>query len=216
MMAFYIHLLILALCTRIARGAALIAELHNISWVEELNFVSILQILHAPSQLVVYSSKGVYSNLHLYSVTYVFLDSHAEGHEWLRTHPSVKHVEVDGLLHGFPATTEKDIDRVDQRELPLDGKFTYATPGAGVDIYVLDSGILASHVEFGGRVDGGANFVADQPEDDVADLCNGHGTHVGGLLIGGDSDRGCGRVGSGPTDDGDKEDENERHSRRVA
>jgi subtilisin family serine protease len=40
-------------------------------------------------------------------------------------------------------------------------------------------GILTSHVEFGGRAEWGANF-GDQSDFD----CNGHGTHVAGIVAG--------------------------------
>lgn len=77
------------------------------------------------------------------------------------------------------------LDRTDQRSLPLDQSYSFTQTGAGVDVYVLDSGILATHEEFTGRVDlaRSRNFANDQPPEDVND-CNGHGTHVASLAAG--------------------------------
>ena len=68
------------------------------------------------------------------------------------------------------------LDRIDQRALPLSRSYDFDFTGAGVNLYVIDSGIRTSHVDFGGRASFAANFVGDGRTDD----CNGHGTHVAG------------------------------------
>ncbi|MEU4366750.1 S8 family serine peptidase [Micromonospora chersina] len=73
-------------------------------------------------------------------------------------------------------------DRIDQRNLPLNQSFTYpANPGQGVTVYVLDTGINASHTEFTGRVRQGIDIVDN---DSTPQDCHGHGTHVAGTAVG--------------------------------
>ncbi|MBV1855667.1 S8 family peptidase [Catellatospora tritici] len=73
-------------------------------------------------------------------------------------------------------------DRIDQANLPLNQSFTYpANPGQGATVYVLDTGLNASHQEFTGRVKQGTDIV--DGDSNPAD-CHGHGTHVAGTAVG--------------------------------
>jgi len=75
------------------------------------------------------------------------------------------------------------IDRTDQRNLPLTATYnTGGINGANVEVHVLDTGVLASHTDFGGRVSGGYNAFADGVPTTVD--CQGHGTHVAGTIGG--------------------------------
>lgn len=74
------------------------------------------------------------------------------------------------------------LDRIDQRNLPLDRSYTWPeSAGGGVTVYVIDTGIRISHKDFGGRASYGWDFVGN---DRTASDGNGHGTHVAGTIAG--------------------------------
>ena len=75
------------------------------------------------------------------------------------------------------------LDRIDQRGPALDTEYAYYADGAGVDLYVVDTGIRSTHEDFGGRVDTVNAFTAVNDGHGTED-CNGHGTHVAGVAGG--------------------------------
>lgn len=74
------------------------------------------------------------------------------------------------------------LDRIDQRYLPLDNRYAYTNDGQGVNAYVIDTGILTTHFEFNGRAS--AIYDALGGEGVVGVDCNGHGSHVAGIIGG--------------------------------
>jgi subtilisin family serine protease len=101
----------------------------------------------------------------------------------LARNPQVTAVEADAevWLDATQSPATWGLDRIDQRNLPLDSSYTYAVDGTGVTAYVIDSGIRFSHNEFDGRAVPGADFVGDGQNGND---CNGHGTHVAGTIGG--------------------------------
>ncbi|NEE47957.1 S8 family serine peptidase, partial [Streptomyces sp. SID8455] len=101
----------------------------------------------------------------------------------LAADPSVARVEADGVAYALGTQNDPTwgLDRIDQRDLPGDRKYTYPTTASDVTAYVLDTGIRTSHQEFGGRAVSGYDFIDN---DAVAQDCNGHGTHVAGTVGG--------------------------------
>lgn len=71
------------------------------------------------------------------------------------------------------------LDRLDTHAHDFDGRYNYTNTGAGVDVYMIDTGINTAHTEFSGRLDPGINFAETFASSDVED-CMGHGTHVAG------------------------------------
>jgi len=104
-----------------------------------------------------------------------------EAAEVLSQDPRVKYVEEDGIVSD--AETEYNpawaLDRIDQHAMPYDNAYNYFGKGSGVHVYILDSGIQTTHVEFQGRAVDSYDAVHDSTP---ISQCNGHGTGVAGVV----------------------------------
>jgi subtilisin family serine protease len=96
----------------------------------------------------------------------------------------VASIEQDRYVHALDTQAPSPpwgLDRIDQRDLPLDDSYSYDTAGANVHVYVLDSGIRTTNVDFGGRATVGVDEIGDGHNGQD---CSGHGTHVAGIIGG--------------------------------
>lgn len=114
------------------------------------------------------------------------MDMTAAQAEALANDPRVAYVGQDERIEvaGSEANPPSwGLDRIDQRALPLNDSYSYDSDGSGVDVYVADSGIRSTHVDFGGRVDTANSFTAINDGYGTED-CLGHGTMVAGVIGG--------------------------------
>jgi subtilisin family serine protease len=109
--------------------------------------------------------------------------------EAVRKNPNVKYIEPVQFFNVsedlFAGTVQSGavwgLDRIDQRDLPLNNEYFYESSGNGVNVYIVDSGILYSHSEFSGRAFLGFDSFSDGMNGQD---CFGHGTHVAGIIGG--------------------------------
>ena len=97
--------------------------------------------------------------------------------------PRVAYVEEDGIvtIDATQSGATWGLDRIDQRDLPLNSTYNYDTTASNVKAYIIDTGIRTSHSQFGGRAINGYDAVdGTLPAAD----CHGHGTHVAGTVGG--------------------------------
>ena len=102
----------------------------------------------------------------------------------LKSHPLVASVQPNKLFYVSDSPQEDPVwglDRIDQVSLPLNNEYGYLGDGTGVHAFIIDTGILTTHVEFAGRIGEGYDFYNDDsdPTDD-----HWHGTHVAGTVGG--------------------------------
>jgi len=107
--------------------------------------------------------------------------------EQLSDDPRVAFVEEDSVVEALVTQSNPPwgLDRIGQRDLPLNATYTYTTTGAGVNAYIIDTGIRRTHSQFLTNGVRRALFGFDAVGDGQnGNDCNGHGTHVSGTVGG--------------------------------
>ena len=101
----------------------------------------------------------------------------------LAADPAVASVTQDSVasIDATQSPATWGLDRIDQRNLPLNNAYTYSTTASNVHAYIIDTGIRTSHTDFGGRASAGYDAIGDGRNGQD---CNGHGTHVAGTTGG--------------------------------
>jgi subtilisin family serine protease len=126
---------------------------------------------------------GVATNIYAYALNGFSAEMSEDQALKLSADPRVKFVEEDSVMEATVTQTNPPwgLDRIGQRDLPLNQAYSYTTTGAGVNVYIIDTGIRRTHTQFGGRAFVGFDAIGDgQNSND----CNGHGTHVSGTVGG--------------------------------
>jgi subtilisin family serine protease len=111
----------------------------------------------------------------------------AEDLDALRRNPEVAYVEQDQIMTATAvrsAPAQLEIDRHDRCPIAEDSSFDdHGCNGAGVLVYIVDTGIRATHAQFGSRVNTARGFTAISDGRGTTD-CNGHGSHVASTSAG--------------------------------
>lgn len=116
----------------------------------------------------------------------------------MEKHPAVAYIEEDVALRRSGVFTHKEsdamvtsavmwnLDRLDQRDNALDQSFSPEGNGRDVDIYVIDTGVRATHQDLVGRVHYAGFDAVDQltGSSNHGEDLNGHGTHCAGTAAG--------------------------------
>jgi subtilisin family serine protease len=141
----------------------------------------LFSIAEKADELMSASRGGVTTNVYAHALSGFSARMTEEQALKLSEDPRVSYVEEDSIMEASVTQTNAPwgLDRINQADLPLTGIYSYTSTGAGVNVYIIDTGIRRTHTQFGGRAVVGFDAIGDgQNSND----CNGHGTHVAGTV----------------------------------
>jgi subtilisin family serine protease len=133
------------------------------------------------AQEMVATHRGQLKQLYQHAINGFAVEMSPEAAEALSQDFRVAYVEEDGVVTADATQSNPPwgLDRIDQRNRPLNAIYTFNWTGSGVRAYVIDTGIRTSHTQFGGRASNVFDAFGGNGQD-----CNGHGTHVAGTIGG--------------------------------
>ncbi|XP_065184312.1 aqualysin-1-like [Sycon ciliatum] len=104
--------------------------------------------------------------------------------------PEVDYIGLNQKAHALQTCNRQTeatwgLERIAKPDLPLAGYYEdqEGNQGADVDVYVIDTGVRTTHVEFGTRAKFGYDSTSP-PTSPIETDDNGHGTHVAGTIGG--------------------------------
>lgn len=150
----------------------------NDEWVGEKGTFSIAPYIAAEMSAM---HKGKLKHVYQHALNGFAAEMTPEEAEALSNDYRVLFVEEDGIVTADATQNNPPwgLDRIDQRNLPLNAVYTFNWTGAGVRAYIIDTGIRTTHTQFGGRASNVFDAFGGNGQD-----CNGHGTHVAGTVGG--------------------------------
>ncbi|OAA55082.1 oryzin precursor [Cordyceps fumosorosea ARSEF 2679] len=107
----------------------------------------------------------------------------AESLQLIRDHPDVEYVEHNAIAKALAPVTQSSAEwglaRLSSKQTGAT-KYVYdESAGAGTCAYIIDTGVDASHSDFGGRAKQIKSFNGQNMDTKI---CDGHGTHVAGTI----------------------------------
>jgi subtilisin family serine protease len=129
------------------------------------------------------TTTGITTNVYAFALNGFSAQMSEEEALTLSEDPRIRFIEEDAVMEALVTQSNPPwgLDRIGQRDLPLNSAYGYTATGSGVNAYIIDTGIRRTHTQFGGRAFVGFDAIGDgQNTND----CNGHGTHVAGTVGG--------------------------------
>lgn len=148
------------------------------NWVGEKGKFSIAPYIAAEMAAM---HKGQLKHVYQHALNGFAVEMTPEEAEALSQDYRVLFVEEDGVVTADATQSNPPwgLDRIDQRNLPLNAIYTFNWTGTGVRAYIIDTGIRTTHTQFGGRASNVFDAFGGNGQD-----CHGHGTHVAGTVGG--------------------------------
>lgn len=145
---------------------------------------TVRSFVHGQAERMARGAAGQIEKQYHHNLRAFTLKTDLAGAKRLASDPNVAFIEADRTIYLFndQESAPWGLDRIDSRS-GLNGSYSYASSGTGVNAYIIDTGIRSTHEQFEGRVAEGFTSITD---GNGSEDCMGHGTHVAGTVGGKD------------------------------